>query len=372
VTRGEIIGIIGRNGAGKSTLLKILSRITEPTAGRVRIRGRVASLLEVGTGFHPDLTGRENVFLNGAILGMTRAEIERKFDEIVAFSGVERFIDTPVKRYSSGMSVRLAFAVAAHLEPEILIIDEVLAVGDAAFQRKCLGKMDEVAHSGRTVLIVSHNMAMVTNLCQRSILLQAGRVAAEGETSKVVTRYLAGESAPSGTPLAARTDREGKGEVAVSAIEVLDEQGYPVESPASGQAVVIRCHFTCKVARTIRNCQVTLLIKKEGQVSFILSTSLVDTSPLDLEGDGHIDFIVPEFPLGAGTYDLNSVIVADGEFQDTVYGATQLGVVDGDFFGTGRVSPSHGWRAVGVLVKHRVAVGRRRSSEELAAAVYRS
>jgi ABC-type polysaccharide/polyol phosphate transport system ATPase subunit len=196
VKRGEVLGIIGRNGAGKSTLLKILSRITEPTEGCVRIRGRVASLLEVGTGFHPELTGRENIFLNGAILGMTRAEIKRKFDEIVAFAEVEKFLDTPVKRYSSGMYVRLAFAVAAHLEPEILIVDEVLAVGDAEFQKKCLGKMKDVSKSGRTVLFVSHNMGAVQTLCSKAVYLQAGSVKSIGEVDSLVSQYL-GEAQPS-------------------------------------------------------------------------------------------------------------------------------------------------------------------------------
>lgn len=192
VQPGEVVGIIGRNGAGKSTLLKILSRITEPTAGTIRLRGRVASLLEVGTGFHPDLTGRENIFLNGAILGMSRAEIARKFDEIVAFAEIERFLDTPVKRYSSGMYVRLAFAVAAHLEPEILIVDEVLAVGDAAFQKKCLGKIRDVARdTGRTVLFVSHNMAAVSQLTTRAVLLERGQASFIGHTDEVVKRYLA-------------------------------------------------------------------------------------------------------------------------------------------------------------------------------------
>ncbi|PYT09210.1 MAG: ABC transporter ATP-binding protein [Acidobacteria bacterium] len=192
VTQGEVVGIIGRNGAGKSTLLKILSRITEPTAGRVRIRGRVASLLEVGTGFHPELTGRENVFLNGAILGMSRAEINRKFDEIVAFAEVEKFLDTPVKRYSSGMYIRLAFAVAAHLEPEILIVDEVLAVGDAQFQKKCLGKLSDVAKEGRTVLFVSHNIGAVRKLCSRTILLDSGKVVSQGDTLEILGMYLGG------------------------------------------------------------------------------------------------------------------------------------------------------------------------------------
>ena len=191
VKRGEIVGIIGRNGAGKSTLLKILSRITEPTMGRVRIRGRVASLLEVGTGFHPELTGRENIFLNGAILGMGKAEIKRKFDEIVAFSEVEKFLDTPVKRYSSGMYVRLAFAVAAHLEPEILIVDEVLAVGDAEFQKKCLGKMEEVSRGhGRTILFVSHNLQAIRNLCNRCLVLAGGNVKFDGRTMLGLDAYL--------------------------------------------------------------------------------------------------------------------------------------------------------------------------------------
>jgi lipopolysaccharide transport system ATP-binding protein len=187
--QGDVIGIIGRNGAGKSTLLKILSRITEPTEGRAVIHGRVGSLLEVGTGFHPELSGRENIYLNGAILGMHRTEIERKFDEIVAFAEIERFLDTPVKRYSSGMYVRLAFAVAAHLEPEVLVVDEVLAVGDAAFQKKCLGKMGDVAQQGRTVLFVSHNMNAVQRLCPRAILLERGRLLADGPSEEIITRY---------------------------------------------------------------------------------------------------------------------------------------------------------------------------------------
>ena len=190
VKQGEVLGIIGRNGAGKSTLLKILSQVTSPTSGQIKIKGRIASLLEVGTGFHPELTGRENVFLNGAILGMTKAEIRRKFDEILAFSGIEEFIDTPVKRYSSGMYVRLAFAVAAHLEPEILIVDEVLAVGDAEFQKKCMGKMGDVASKGRTILFVSHNMAAVSKLCGQSVLMDSGRVRLTGPTNEILQHYL--------------------------------------------------------------------------------------------------------------------------------------------------------------------------------------
>jgi lipopolysaccharide transport system ATP-binding protein len=226
IKAGEVVGIIGRNGAGKSTLLKVLSRITDPTRGRIRIRGRVASLLEVGTGFHQELTGRENIFLNGAILGMTRAEIKRKFDEIVAFSGVEKFIDTPVKRYSSGMYVRLAFAVAAHLEPEILVVDEVLAVGDAEFQKKCLDKMDAVGHTGRTILFVSHNMQAITRLCGRCILLENGKIRLDGHSHRVASAYLSsgfGTSAVREWP--DMSNAPGDDVVRLCAVRVRDENG---------------------------------------------------------------------------------------------------------------------------------------------------
>jgi lipopolysaccharide transport system ATP-binding protein len=234
VKRGEVLGIVGRNGAGKSTLLKILSRITEPTAGRARVRGRVASLLEVGTGFHPELTGRENIYLNGAILGMSRAEIRRKFDEIVTFAEVERFLDTPVKRYSSGMYVRLAFAIAAHLEPDILVVDEVLAVGDATFQRKCLGKMGDVAQQeGRTILFVSHNMAAVQQLCARAVLLKGGMVVDEGTPSKVISNYLA-DLDTGKILLRDWKDRVTNNYARIINFEVCDERGSHVSSVLMG------------------------------------------------------------------------------------------------------------------------------------------
>lgn len=246
VRQGEVLGIIGRNGAGKSTLLKILSRITEPTEGRVRIKGRVASLLEVGTGFHPELTGRENVFLNGAILGMTRAEIKRKFDEIVAFAEVERFLDTPVKRYSSGMYVRLAFAVAAHLEPEVLIVDEVLAVGDADFQKKCLGKIEDVStQQGRTVLFVTHNMGMVTSLCSRAILLENGALTADGRSSEVIMRYAKqSESAANVIDLrspSAKTVGDNLGRLLYACIE--DDRGNPISEVDIRHPFAVRMDF---------------------------------------------------------------------------------------------------------------------------------
>lgn len=233
VKQGEVVGIIGRNGAGKSTLLKILSRITEPTTGTVRIRGRVASLLEVGTGFHPELTGRENIFLNGAILGMARAEIRQKFDEIVAFAEVERFLDTPVKRYSSGMYVRLAFAVAAHLEPEILVVDEVLAVGDAEFQKKCLGKMRDVSQGGRTVLFVSHNMAAVKSLTTHGIVLSGGRVTFNGTTDAAIQAYV---QSPKPACANAQDRRWGRGtHTAVCSVHLLDAAGESTALYISGQ-----------------------------------------------------------------------------------------------------------------------------------------
>ncbi len=243
VQRGEVVGIIGRNGAGKSTLLKILSRITEPTSGRAEIHGRVGSLLEVGTGFHPELTGRENIYLNGAILGMKRREIERKFDEIVAFAEIERFLDTPVKRYSSGMYVRLAFAVAAHLEPEILLVDEVLAVGDAAFQKKCLGKMGDVAREGRTVLFVSHNMAAVQTLCKTSVLLDQGVIAARGLSEQVIYAYLATGTGAGETTFDGSTPRQGTGAAQYVAARILDEAGKPISSVPMGGSVILELRF---------------------------------------------------------------------------------------------------------------------------------
>lgn len=222
VQPGEVVGIIGRNGAGKSTLLKILSRITKPSKGLATIHGRVGSLLEVGTGFHPELTGRENIFMNGSILGMPRVEIKRKFDEIVDFSGVEQFLDTPVKRYSSGMQVRLAFAVAAHLDPEILIVDEVLAVGDAEFQEKCLGKMKDVATGGRTVLLVSHNMVAIQHLCERVILVDSGQIAMDGKSRDVVQSHLGKSRDTTGTSIREWRDRETNGQAKIVDLKAID------------------------------------------------------------------------------------------------------------------------------------------------------
>jgi len=248
VKRGEVLGIIGHNGAGKSTLLKILSRITEPTRGRVVICGRVASLLEVGTGFHQELTGRENIYLNGAILGMSRAEIRGKFDEIVAFAEIEKFLDTPVKRYSSGMYVRLAFAVAAHLEPEILLVDEVLAVGDAEFQKKCLGKVGEISSSGRTVLFVSHNMAAIRDLCERTVLFSRGEISFDGPPQTAVSRYLSATSGSSCVNLENWADRTTNGEARITELQIDGQDN--TAALLFGQDLRIRIHARCKTPLT--------------------------------------------------------------------------------------------------------------------------
>ena len=270
-----MVGIIGRNGAGKSTLLKILSRITEPTDGYADLFGRVGSLLEVGTGFHPELTGRENIFLNGAILGMRRAEIARRFDEIVAFAEVEPFIDTPVKHYSSGMYLRLAFAVAAHLEPEILVVDEVLAVGDTAFQKKCLGKMGEVAYGGRTVLLVSHNLAAVSHLCNHTILINSGELVAFGETSAVIARYLAESAAHSGVGMATRTDREGTGRARVVGVDVNSTGERKSCIALSGEEAVFEMDYRSEESGSISNVIFEIKFRDGiGNLLFTLSTYL--------------------------------------------------------------------------------------------------
>jgi lipopolysaccharide transport system ATP-binding protein len=351
VRQGEVLGIIGQNGAGKSTLLKILSRITEPTEGYADIGGRISSLLEVGTGFHPELTGRENTYLNGAILGMKRAEITRKFDEIVDFSGVEQFIDTPVKHYSSGMRVRLAFAVAAHLEPDILIIDEVLSVGDAAFQQKCLGKMGTVARSGRTVLFVSHNLPMVEHLCGRALLLRQGRLVDEGNPAEVIGSYLAELPKLAAVPLRQRADRQGAGDLRATALELVDVDGEPVARPRSGQTLTVRLHYEAEQGREFRNCRVGISVDKDARTFFLLSNDLVGPNDLVLDGNGFIDFTISELPLSGGVYSLGIFIESSRTVQDWVDSAADMTVEDADFFGSGRTAPP-GHHGKHVLVRH--------------------
>jgi lipopolysaccharide transport system ATP-binding protein len=311
VKRGEVLGIIGRNGAGKSTLLKILSRITEPTRGRVVIRGRVASLLEVGTGFHAELTGRENIYLNGAILGMTRAEIRRKFDEIVDFAEVEKFLDTPVKRYSSGMYVRLAFAVAAHLEPEILVVDEVLAVGDVEFQKKCLGKMGDVSQAGRTVLLVSHNMRAIQQLCSRAILLQNGNLRVDGTASQCINTYL---SSNIGDELSSSVDleqfvvgRKGSGECQFSSFELTDLEGNPAASFLFGQP--FRVNIRIRASKNIGHALFGFsFISRVG--TEIMGTTLSDSGIEGYVEEGITNYRCDVDPmiLTPGTYTIRAAI----------------------------------------------------------------
>ncbi len=353
VRTGEVIGIIGRNGAGKSTLLKVLSRITEPTSGRAVINGRLASLLEVGTGFHPELTGRENVYLNGTILGMSKQEVDKKFDEIVEFSGITKFIDTPVKRFSSGMRVRLGFAVAAHLEPEILLVDEVLAVGDAGFQRKCLGKMDDISKSGRTVIFVSHQMASITALCSKCILMTGGRLDRFGETKPIVEEYLQGFSDGKAKSVASRGDRKGNGTVQVTDIRFLQAAtGVPVELIMSGQDILIEVSYesTDPAAEQIDEFSVILLFHTGmGQFVMILSSRMANGAFERVPQNGRVFCRVPKFPLMAGSFHITSMLYANGFLADEVQNAITIHVETGDFFGTG-VSKAFGRQ--GVYVPH--------------------
>lgn len=343
VKQGEIVGIIGRNGAGKSTLLKILSRITAPTEGKARIYGRVSSLLEVGVGFHPELTGRENIYLNGAILGMKKGEIDNKLDEIVAFAEVEKFLDTPVKRYSSGMYVRLGFSVAAHLETEILLVDEVLAVGDVAFQRKCLGKMQDVAGGGRTVLFVSHNMTAVSGLCERAVLLNQGQVSDQGPTASIVSRYLEETESLSRCRLADRTDRKGNGRLRITDIALLDGRDRPVESIRMGEDMTIRIAYTSDGDRPVRNVQFSLhFFTVMNQPLFNLWNEMAGNQFATLPPTGQVQCKVSRLPLTPGSYIYNAYCEVGMSIADWVVSAGSIEVVEGDFFDTGRmVSPAH-------------------------------
>jgi lipopolysaccharide transport system ATP-binding protein len=340
VGKGDRVGIIGRNGAGKSTLLKIFSRITEPTAGRVTLHGRVASLLEVGTGFHPELSGRENIYLNGAVLGMRREEIRRKFDEIVAFAEVEKFLDTPVKRYSSGMYVRLAFAVAAHLNPDILVVDEVLAVGDAAFQKKCLARMDKAAQEGTTILFVSHNVAAVQSLCRSAILLEGGRLIAQGEVGPVINSYLESTQRMAAMPLDQRHDRSGSGAVRFMSFEARNESGATISACHSGQNVVLAVQFAQAAPLPLNNVVFGVVILNElGAIMAYFSNELV-SGPFALPGsaDG-FSVEIEGLPLLPGEYQIDLYCSVNGVSADTVHGAASLMVESGDFYGTGRLPP---------------------------------
>lgn len=342
IEQGDRVGIIGRNGAGKSTLLKILSRITEPTSGKIGINGRIASLLEVGTGFHPELTGRENIFLNGAILGMTRVEIKQKFDEIVAFAEVEKFLDTPVKHYSSGMYVRLAFSVAAHLEPEILLVDEVLAVGDASFQKKCLGKMGEVGKEGRTVLFVSHNMAAIQKLCTSSLLLDHGRIIKHGSNSEVINDYLKHSFEDARISLAERKDRQGNGDIRFVYFALQNEQGQAVSAINSGDNVKFIIGFENQCIRELRNLIVSVGIDNQmgdriTVISNEISGEVFDLVPTETN---KIEIMVNRLPLTGGNYGFTLFASANGVILDWIQNAGHFNVSSGDFYRSGKVSSS--------------------------------
>jgi homopolymeric O-antigen transport system ATP-binding protein len=344
VMPGEVLGLIGRNGAGKSTLLKVLSRITEPSSGRAEIYGRVGSLLEVGTGFHLELTGRENIYLSGAILGMRRAEIQRKFDEIVAFAEVEKFVDTPVKHYSSGMHVRLGFSVAAHLEPEILLVDEVLAVGDAAFQKKCLGKMGDVARAGRTIIFVSHNMASIESLCNSCLLISSGRLEARGEPVQIVMRYMASELGADGG-IRSLVDHHGRRRDSIpimTSITLQSDANEPVGSMRMGSLLSARVEFSA--AQRIRPFLGICVKTAEGMPLFAVSNRWTndgaDSQPIMT---GTIGCSFEWLPLMPGTYVLDLFLGDFGDpyrVLDYIVEAISFEVVPADLLGTGMLPRS--------------------------------
>jgi len=337
VKKGEVLGIIGRNGAGKTTLLKILSRITEPTKGRIELKGKVGSLLEVGTGFHSELSGHENIYLYGAILGMDRYEITRKFDEIVAFAEVEKFVDTPVKRYSSGMHMRLAFSVAAHMEPEIMLVDEVLAVGDAVFQTKCLAKMKSITSQGRTVLFVSHNMAAVGSICQHGIVLEEGNVLFEGSIQNAINFYE-GEIFHKKylhESVSERKDRSGTGEVRLVGFHIENEDGERIDRIPNGRTVKLVFDYRTRSDRGAKNVDLGILVEREnGERVFQLGTRFTGQKFHHILPKGYIVCTIKRFPLVAGRYKLGAYLQSESNPADYITALTYLDVVDGDFYGS--------------------------------------
>jgi lipopolysaccharide transport system ATP-binding protein len=349
IAPGDVVGFVGRNGAGKSTLLKILSRITEPTHGRVELHGRVSSLLEVGTGFHPELTGRENVYMNGTILGMKKAEIDERFDEIVDFSGVERFLDTPVKRYSSGMKVRLAFAVAAHMEPEILIIDEVLAVGDAEFQKKCLGKMQSVATGGRTVLFVSHNLGAVQSLCSRGIFLAGGELMYDGSVKQVIEQYMAIAKVPDELRFSdANPARGGAGTARFTSVEMLASTGTVIEQCMGGEAIAIR--FRYQVHEDVRSAYLKFTIFTAlGQPVCNIGTDLLGHAIHSELGSHEVLCHIPALPLVEGQYIISSSLRNDDGILDLIPEALTFQVIGCMAYEAGKM-PAAGYGSL--LLQH--------------------
>lgn len=347
VEQGEVLGIIGHNGAGKTTLLKILSRVTDPTEGWAEIHGRIGSLLEVGTGFHQELTGRENVYLSGAILGMKRAEIDRKFDEIVAFAEFEKFIDTPVKRYSSGMQVRLGFAVAAHLETELLLVDEVLAVGDTAFQKKSLAKMRQITREGRTILVVSHNMALIQGICSRAVQLSRGHIASQGDPQYVIDQYLKSTSGqlPANGVLASSRD----GRVSLQSVDLIDDQRHVLDTVVSGQSFAIRATYASRDLSGDVTIDIAIddnVGRRVGILSNLLTGETLRLSPPRTDLLCH----VPQLPLAPGEYRFGVRLVGPEELDVHCMNAGVLRVESGDFYGSGKMVEK--WWMGTTLIRH--------------------
>jgi lipopolysaccharide transport system ATP-binding protein len=336
ISKGEIVGFIGKNGAGKSTLLKLLSKVTTPSSGNIFVNGKVASLLEVGTGFHPELTGKENVFLNGAILGMNRKEIAKKFDEIVSFSGVGNYIDTPVKRYSSGMYVRLAFSVAAHLDTDILIVDEVLAVGDYEFQQKCIGKMGDVADTGKTVLFVSHQLDLIYQLCNRAILLDHGKVIKDGNVKSVIDQYY-NLSEGNDKPLHQRQDRQGNLDIKIIDCFLKTRQEKNATYVQIGDALTIVLHVEVKNTYEDVNLSCSIMDKRQNSLCELATRTINQNMSFRSAGHYELEIIIPRWQINAGTYDLNFMINQHAILFDWVIHAKSFEVNFGDFYGTNRL-----------------------------------
>lgn len=342
IPQGEVVGLIGANGSGKSTLLKILSKITEPSEGSVRVRGKVASLLEVGTGFHPELTGRENVYVNGAILGMTRREVDKKFDEIVNFAGVADFVDTPIKRYSSGMTVRLGFAVAAHLDPDILIVDEVLAVGDLRFQNRCINQMKKIAQSGKTVLFVSHQMATVENLCKSAFLLNEGEIIYSGKTSDVINKYREEMEENTNLSLSKRINREGNGKCKLAGIEFRNEENNLVDFLVCGKAASIKLSFeVCEEFTSPISLSLGISSSAHTRIAHLCMKTFGERILPTSKDSFEVSLHFPKLELNQGKYYVTSFLDDEsGQILDWVTDAFVINVLQADFYGTGMVPSS--------------------------------
>ena len=349
VNKGDVMGIIGKNGAGKSTLLKILSKVTGPTTGNIKYNGRIGSLLEVGTGFHPELTGRENIYLNGAILGMTKSEIRLKLDEIIDFAGVNRYVDTPVKRYSSGMKVRLGFAVAAHLEPEILVVDEVLAVGDAEFQKKAIGKMKDVSHKeGRTVLFVSHNMASIQNLCSTLVVLESGTISFNGNVKQGIQQYLLSAKSETENNLASRKDRIGGVKFKFTHVEIYSGSGLNKLEPQTGENLYMKISY--QAIEEMKNVLLRIIVLADnGEIKFVCNNNHSSNLFNEIRRKGYFICYIPKLRLIGGNYSIHLRCVSQKEIVDEIEFASSFSVVEGDFFKTGKIPSINS-----VLVEHKI------------------